>query len=100
MIDFGAGRILPFPDLAEDWLALIAEDAEALGGQPATAHLREMATQPGSADRQRTVLSRAMAAGATRDQALCEVVRHLIDEFRHDLQAGDADLNENGNSCN
>ncbi|MDB2551399.1 carboxylate-amine ligase [Paracoccus sp. (in: a-proteobacteria)] len=100
MIDFGAGRILPFPDLAEDWLALIAEDAEALGGQPATARLREMATQPGSADRQRTVLSRAMAAGATRDQALREVVRHLIDEFRHDLQAADADLNENGNSCN
>ena len=85
LIDFGAGQILPFADIAEDWLGLIAKDAAALNSQPSVARLREMAAQGSSADRQRAVLSRALAAGATRDEALREVVRHLIQEFRADL---------------
>lgn len=85
MIDFGAGRIVPFAAAIEDWLALIAPDADALDSQPQIAHAREMVAQGGSATRQRAVLSRAMAAGATRDQAMVEMVRHLIAEFRHGL---------------
>ncbi len=86
MIDFGAGQIIPFAEAIEDWLALIAPDADALGSQPQVAHTREMVASGGSAARQRAVLARATAAGATRDQAMVELVRHLAAEFHHGLQ--------------
>ncbi|GHG22254.1 carboxylate-amine ligase [Paracoccus aerius] len=80
-IDFGAGRIIPFAQALEDWLALIAQDADALGSQPQVARARDMVAGGGSAARQRAVLSRALAAGATRDEAMAELVRHLMAEF-------------------
>lgn len=85
MIDFGAGRILPFAEAVEDWLALIAPDADALQSQPHVARARDIVANGGSAARQRAVLSRATAAGATRDQAMVELVRHLIAEFHDGL---------------
>lgn len=85
IIDFGAGQIVPFPQAVEDWLALISVDADALGSQPPVARTREMVAAGGSAARQRAVLARAMAAGATRHEALREVVRHLVAEFTQGL---------------
>ena len=85
LIDFGAGRIIPFAEGLEEWLALIAQDADALGSQPQVARAREMAASGGSAARQRAVLSQAMAAGATPPEAMRELVRHLIAEFHHGL---------------
>ena len=84
-IDFGAGRIIPFTQALEDWLALIAQDADALGSQPQVARAKDMVAGGGSAARQRAVLSRALAAGATRDEAMVELVRHLMAEFHHGL---------------
>lgn len=84
-IDFGAGAIIPFDQIAEDWLALIAEDADALESQPAVARLREMAARCTSAEAQRATAARAREAGADRAQAMRAVTRHLIEEFRHDL---------------
>ncbi|MFN3526463.1 MAG: carboxylate-amine ligase [Paracoccus sp. (in: a-proteobacteria)] len=84
-IDFGRGRITPFAELAEEWFTLIAEDADALDSQPAIARLRDMVARGTSADRQRRVAADARAAGATQDQALRAVTRHLMQEFRHDL---------------
>lgn len=85
LIDFGAHGIVPFAQLAEDWIALIAEDADALNSQPAVARLRDMAGAGTSSDRQRGVLSGALTAGASRDQAMRAVVMDLIEEFRRDL---------------
>lgn len=85
MIDFGAGRIIPFGQAVEDWLALIAQDADALGSQPQIARTRDIVAAGGSAARQRAVLSRAMTAGATRDEAMTELVRHLVQEFHEGL---------------
>lgn len=84
-IDFGRGQITPFADLAEEWFALISEDADALGSQPAVARLREMVAGGTSAERQRRVAADARAAGADRTDALRAVTRHLIEEFRRDL---------------
>ena len=84
-IDFGAGAIIPFEQIAEDWLALIAEDADALDSQPAVARLRDMAARGTSAEAQRATAARAREAGADPAQALRAVTRHLIEEFRHDL---------------
>lgn len=85
IIDFGARRIIPFGQAIEDWLALIAPDADRLGSQPHVARAREMVQGGGSAARQRVVLARAIAAGATRPEALREVVRSLVQEFREGL---------------
>lgn len=85
LIDFGARRILPFETLAEEWIALISEDADALNSQPSIAGLRDMIAEGTAADRQRAVLSSAMAAGASRTEALRAVTLHLIDEFSHGL---------------
>lgn len=84
-IDFGAGDIIPFEQIAEDWLALVAEDADALNSQPAVAHLRDMIARGTSAERQRATAAGAREAGADPAQALRAVTRHLIEEFRHDL---------------
>ncbi|TGN49097.1 carboxylate-amine ligase, partial [Paracoccus liaowanqingii] len=59
LIDFGAGAILPFDRIAEDWLELIAEDADALDSQPFVARLRGMVAGGTSAQAQRDVAARA-----------------------------------------
>ncbi|SMO44180.1 carboxylate-amine ligase [Paracoccus laeviglucosivorans] len=84
LIDFGTRSIRPLDELAEDWLAVIGEDADALNSQPATARLRDMARET-SADRQRAVFTASLAAGADHDEAMRAVVMHLIEEFRLDL---------------
>lgn len=86
LIDFGRDMIVPHDQLAEDWLALIAEDADALDCQAQVAELRQIVAQGNAADRQRGVLASAVAAGADRDQAFRSVVQHLVQEFRRDLE--------------
>jgi len=85
MIDFGSRRILPFGKIAEEWLAAIAEDADALDSQPAVAGLRDMIGRGSAADRQRRQFAAAIAAGATPQEAFRSIVMSLIDEFRRDL---------------
>ena len=84
LIDFGARQITPFDTLIDEWIGLIAEDADALDCQAEIAHARDMARQT-SAGAQREVLASAIAAGATRDEALRAVVMALIDDFHADL---------------
>lgn len=85
LIDFGAGRVLPFAQIAEDWLELVAQDADALDCQPHVARLRQMVAQGTAAEAQRAVHARARQAGADAPQALQAVTRHLIQEFTRDL---------------
>lgn len=85
LIDFGDARIPPFRELAEDWLAMIAEDADKLDCQPAIAGVRDILASGNSADRQRAVFAAAVSAGASREEAHQAVVMHLIEEFRKDL---------------
>lgn len=87
LIDFGARSITPLAELAEDWLALISEDADALGSQAAIARLRDMIDQGNSAAQQRAILANALTAGATRAEAMQAVIQHLIAEFTADLPA-------------
>ncbi|WP_134681739.1 carboxylate-amine ligase [Paracoccus ravus] len=88
LIDFGGGRIKPHDELAEEWLALISEDADHLGSQPSVARLREIVAQGNSAQRQRAVHVAATSAGANREEAHRAVVTHLISEFREALDEG------------
>lgn len=85
LIDFGARRIVPFAELAAEWVEMIAEDAEVLGCAAEVAALPDLVAEGTSSERQRQVFADAMAGGDSRDEALRRVVMELIEDFSHDL---------------
>ena len=80
LFDFGKGELVPFGDLVEELLALLREDAEALGCAAEIAHARTIVARGTSADRQVACFEQLMAQGASRDDALKGLVDHLIAE--------------------
>lgn len=85
LIDFGRGEIVPYADLAEELIELIAEDASVLRSVEEVQGLRRIAADGASADRQRGVHAAALAASGEEDEALKAVVSHLVEEFHADL---------------
>jgi carboxylate-amine ligase len=81
LVDFGKGQIVPYADLLEEIIALVAEDAAQLGCVAEVASAREIVRRGTSAHRQLAVHAKATQAGATHAQALIEVVDFLIAEF-------------------
>ncbi len=80
LIDFGRGRVIPFPQLLEEVLELVREDAEALGCVSHVEHTRTILARGTSAHRQLEVHGQALAAGASNDEAYRALVDHLIAE--------------------
>ena len=72
-------------ELIDEWLSLIAEDAEALDCTTEIENVRNMLTMGTSADRQRAVLSEALARGEDLPAGWNAVVAHLVEEFHADL---------------
>jgi carboxylate-amine ligase len=85
LIDFGAGQIKGFGELADELLGLIAEDAEALGCLAEVTRIREIAAEGTGADRQRAVRDARLAAGDDPETAMRAVVAQLVEEFREGL---------------
>jgi len=79
LIDFGRGEMVPFRDLVEEIIALVAEEAEALGCRADIERLRDIARDGTSADRQISAFKRALAAGQSEQGALNAVVDHLLE---------------------
>ena len=80
MVDFGRGEIVPYPDLLEEILALVAEDAEQLGCVGEVQAARDIVKRGTSAHRQIAVYEKALAGGAGEEVALQAVVDWLIAE--------------------
>ncbi|SDG92063.1 carboxylate-amine ligase [Roseospirillum parvum] len=78
MIDFGRGEIVPYGDLLEELLDLVAEDAEALGAEQEVAAARDILSRGTSAHMQRRVYRQALAEGCAEEVALKRVVQHLV----------------------
>ena len=85
LVDFGKGRIVPFSDLLEELIGLIAEDAEALGCRQQVERTRRIVREGTSAHRQSETYARAVGAGAKPREALRAVVDGLIEETVADL---------------
>jgi carboxylate-amine ligase len=85
LIDFGQRRVIPFTDLLEELIGLVAEDAEALDAVAEVEAIRAILVDGNSADRQRGVFAAAVEAGQSKNEALCAVVCHLVAEFQVDL---------------
>jgi carboxylate-amine ligase len=80
LVDLGRGEIVAFPELIEELLALIADDAAHFGCVEEVGRARRIATEGTSSDRQRAVYRAARAGGADDGEALRQVVRALIGE--------------------
>lgn len=85
LIDFGKREIVPFSDLVEEMIALVQEDAQALSSLAEVENTRNILARGNSADQQRGVYRDAIQADYSHDQALRDVVQHLVDEFHADL---------------
>jgi carboxylate-amine ligase len=80
LFDFGRGELVPFGDLIDELIAMVREDAEALGCWPEVAHARTIVARGTSADAQAACFSRLLAEHGARAKALQGVVDHLIGE--------------------
>ena len=80
LIDFAKGAVVPFEELLEEILELIAEDAEALGCISEVADIRNILSRGTSAHRQLKVHELALAAGKSSNEALMAVVDTLIED--------------------
>ena len=80
LLDLAKNSVVPFAELLEEILELIAEDAEALDCVAEVRHARTIVQLGSSSDQQLAVYNSAIAAGAAVDEALAEVVRFLVRE--------------------
>jgi carboxylate-amine ligase len=80
LLDLGRQRVVPFAELLEEMVALVAEDAAVLGCSAEIARLPDILARGTSAHRQLQEYERAIAAGATQDEALRAVVNWLVME--------------------
>lgn len=77
-VDFSARKLLPFADLLDSLLALIAEDAAALDCTAEIRHARTILQRGTSAAQQIDLYHAQRAAGASRTDALRAVVGWLV----------------------
>jgi len=85
LIDFGRGEIVPYAALLEEIIALVREDAEALGCLPQVEAARQILVRGTSAHRQMALHRQALAAGLPAAEALRAVARSLIAETAEGL---------------
>ncbi len=86
MVDFGKGLLVPYAELLEELIELVRPDAERFGCLPEILHAREIVRRGTSAHAQVKVFAAAVAAGASREEALCAVVDRLIEDTVRDTE--------------
>ncbi len=80
LVDFGKGAIVPYADLLEEMLTLIAEDAAHFGCEAEIGEARAILGRGTSAHRQLATCKAALDAGEDRATALRRVVDQLVAE--------------------
>ncbi len=86
MLDLAKGKVVPFRDLIEEILSLVAEDAEALGCVKELADVRQILSRGTSAHRQLKDYELQRAAGASVEDSLKAVVDTLISDTAEGLK--------------
>jgi carboxylate-amine ligase len=80
LLDLARGELVPFPQLAEELVALVTEDAEVLGCVREIEHIRTILGRGTSAHRQIRTYDEARAGGASEREGLQAVVDFLVKE--------------------
>jgi carboxylate-amine ligase len=78
LVDFGRREIVPYGELLDELIAIVAEDAAHFGCVGEVEHARKILARGTSAHAQRRAYAESLAAGATKAEALREVVLGLI----------------------
>ncbi len=86
LIDLAKGKVVPFSDLIDEILSLVAEDAEALGCEKEIADVRQIMSRGTSAHRQLKDFELERAAGASVEDSLKAVVDTLIQDTAEGLK--------------
>ena len=85
LIDLAKGRVVPFEELLDEMLSLVAEDAEALGCTDEVNDLQHILQRGTSAHRQLKQYGLERAGGASDEEALKSVVDKLIKDTAEGL---------------
>ena len=85
LVDLARGVVVPFDELLDEILGLIAEDAEALGCTRELAGVRDILTRGTSAHRQLKDFELEQAAGNSVEESLKAVVDTLISDTAEGL---------------
>ncbi len=80
LLDLAKGQLVPVPDLLEELMELIRDDAEAIGCLDEVVRCRDIFARGTSAHRQLRVYQDAIDKGAEQHDALCQVVDYLVKE--------------------
>ncbi|MDH4125794.1 MAG: carboxylate-amine ligase [Gammaproteobacteria bacterium] len=80
LIDLAKGRVVPYVDLLDEILSLVAEDAEALDCASEVGRVRDILVRGTSAHRQLKTFEINQASGASPTEALNAVVDALIED--------------------
>lgn len=85
LIDFGRGEIVSMPDLMDELVGLVEEDAGVLGCLQEIENSLATATKGNATTRQRAIAAEAKAEGKDQDAQMRAVVAHLVDAFHDGL---------------
>ncbi len=80
LLDLAKGQLVPVPDLMDELIELVRDDAEAIGCLDEIVHCRGIFARGTSAHHQLRVYQDAIEKGAEQNDALCQVVDYLIQE--------------------
>ena len=80
LFDFGKGTLVPFAQLIDELIGLVAEDAAEIGCLREVERAREIVKMGTGADRQLDTLEAELGHGIARDEAMKRVVDMLIRE--------------------
>lgn len=80
LLDLAKGRLVPVGELVAEIISLISDDAVALGCEEEVRQVSKILQRGTSAHRQVAVFDHARQAGASKAEALREVVEFLIEE--------------------
>jgi glutamate---cysteine ligase / carboxylate-amine ligase len=78
LVDFGKGTLMPFPDLVEEMIELVSQDAIEFDVRDEIRHARDILRDGTSAHRQMAAYEKALSDGAEEREALQAVVDELI----------------------
>jgi carboxylate-amine ligase len=85
LVDFGKGALVPFPDLIEELIEIIAQDAVEFEVEDEIRRARDIIAEGTSADRQIAAYRGAIDSGASEREALQAVVDELIADTLHGI---------------
>lgn len=80
LVDFGKGELIAFPDLLDELLDMLCEDADALDCRDELQHLKTILTRGTSAHRQINIYEQAKSQGHSSAEAGRAVAKWLMQE--------------------